>query len=118
MEELQSSDVILHIDTGECSCRVARSCLTFIALSGTTRYLRATVSLRQIQNELIAQIGHELFHAVEIARAEEVTSRESLVHFYSRAGRRTCGRPCGFETQEALRLEARLRTELAADAVK
>lgn len=112
VEALQQSDVILHIDPGECSCGNTRSCVTFVAAPGQVRYLRATVSLRQIDHELIAHVGHELFHATEIAAAPQVVSRHTLRDFYQQRGRRTCGLPCGYETEAAVRVHDRLRVEL------
>mgnify|MGYP006952652715 CR=1 FL=1 len=111
LEELQGSDVILHMEAGECDCRGARACLTFLSSSGNTRYLRGTVSLRRTQRDLIAAIGHELWHAVELARSPEVVDRASLSTFYAARARRSCA-GCGYETAEAIASESAVRREL------
>lgn len=118
MAQLLNSDVVVHLVVADCSCRSARACLTFVTNAGSTRYLRASVSLRQIQKELIAQIGHELFHAAEIGHAREVIDRTTLRKFYQRQGHRVCGANCGYETAHASALERRVRTELETDPAR
>lgn len=118
MAQLRNSNVVVHVVVADCSCRSARACLTFVTGAGSIRYLRASVSLRQIQKELTAQIGHELFHAAEIGRAPEVIDRTTLRQFYQRRGHRVCGANCGYETADAGALERRVRTELETDQAR
>jgi hypothetical protein len=115
-DRLERSDIILLLEPGDCSCRGAKSCLSFVTRAGDVRYLAAAVSLRQIQAELIEHIGHELGHAVELANAPDVVSRSTLVSFYTRARRSGCERPCGFETRQALLIQQAVRRELNARA--
>jgi hypothetical protein len=37
VDSLRRSDVILHIEAGECGCERARACLGFVSYSGGTR---------------------------------------------------------------------------------
>jgi hypothetical protein len=114
LAHLQQSDVILHIEAGDCTCNRAKACLSFVAQAGPVRYIRATVSLRQIQKDVVEQIGHELRHAVELADAPEVIDPATLRQLYTRIGRSSCGSPCGYETREALRAQSAVRAELQA----
>jgi hypothetical protein len=112
LQQLERSDVVLYIEPGECTCATAHSCLTFVTTAGSIRYLRVIVTLKQIQRELIAHIGHELRHAIEIAGAAEVVDNRSLRRLYQERASQSCGRPCGFETEAAMRTQAAVRTEL------
>jgi hypothetical protein len=115
---LEQSDLILHIEAGDCQCQPARSCLSFVTLTGGARYVRIWVSLRQIQRELIEHIGHELRHAVEIAAAPEVVSDVTLKRFYERSAHSSCGVRCGYETEDAQRAQAAVRAELHAPILR
>jgi hypothetical protein len=112
LQQLQRSDVVLYIEPGECTCAAARSCVTFVTTAGSTRYLRVIVTLKQLQVEMIAHIGHELRHAIEIAGAAEVVDSRSLRRFYEGRASPSCGRPCGVETEAAVRTQAAVRSEL------
>ena len=114
---LSDSDVIVYIDAGECQCGRARACLSFVSASGGVRYLRASVSLRQIDDELIEQIGHELQHAIEIASEPRVTSEVALAAYYS-ARAQSCGRAQCFETAHARDVQAAIRRELRRRAAR
>ena len=108
---LADSDVIVYIDTGDCDCRRAQACLSFVAFSGGVRYLRASVSLKQIDDFLIEQLGHELQHAVEIVRERSITSESSLAAYYE-SHAQNCGLTRCYETAEAKRVEQAVRREL------
>lgn len=112
LQQLARSDVVLYIEPGECTCAAARSCVTFVTTAGSIRYLRVIVTLKQIQRELIAHMGHELRHAIEIAGAAGVVDNRSLRRLYEGRASQSCGRPCGFETEAAVRTQAFVRAEL------
>jgi hypothetical protein len=80
-------------------------------MAGSVRYLRASVSLKQIDDELIEQMGHELQHALEVALEPKITSERSLGAFYaSRA--QSCGSARCYETSAALSAEEAIRRDL------
>lgn len=56
--------------------------------------------------------GHELQHAVEIARAPEVISEGALVAFYERIGQAQ-DKPGHYETKAAPEVAGRIRAELS-----
>ena len=89
VDRLEASDVILHIEPGACTCDRARACLGFVSSAGGVRYLRSHISLRQIQRELIQQIGHELFHAWEVrgrAGGDEPVAVRAVLRRVARGG--------------------------------
>lgn len=108
---LGDSDVIIYFDSGDCECRRARACLSFVATAGGVRYLRASVSLKQIDDELIQQMGHELQHAVEVASEPDITSESSLAAFYS-SHAQSCGSVRCYETRAALIVQQAIRRDL------
>ena len=112
VEALRATDVIIHVESGDCDCRRANACLSLLAASGGVRYLRASVSLRRLDVELIEQIGHELQHALEIAGQAEIISDATLAAYY-RSHSQGCGRltHC-FETAAARTAGQAVRTEL------
>jgi hypothetical protein len=83
-----------------------------VVSSGQARYVRLTVSLRQTQDDLIQQVGHELVHATEIAAATHVESSDGLRRYYRAIGTPACGSRCGFETEAAVRATGIIRGEL------
>ena len=114
VDSLERSDVILHIERGECACGRARACLTFLADAGGVRYLRSHVSLQQIQRHLIEQIAHELFHAGEILRARHVRSRRAFSDFFAQLRVSGCREPRCYETAGAEAAESAVRVELSS----
>jgi hypothetical protein len=114
VDSLRGGDVIVHIEPRECTCDRARACLTFVVDGGIVRYLRAHVSLQQIQRDLIEQIAHELFHAGEVLRAKDVRSLETFARFVAGARTPGCrGRGC-YETPGAKAVESTVRAELSS----
>ncbi|SRR6266540_3931724 len=112
VEALERTDVILYVEPGECQCGRAAACLSLVAGGGAVRYLRATITLRRVDAELVEQIGHELQHAIEIAAQSDLTTEERLAAFYRK---RSTG--CGpsswcFETAAARVAGAAVRTEI------
>lgn len=108
--------MILHVERGDCSCRNARSCLVFLSDSGGVRYLRSLVSLQRNQHDLIQQIGHELFHASEIAASPEVRNRAAFAQFYEQLRAARCERYGCYETSGAEQAELAVRAELLRQA--
>ena len=114
LSELAASDVILIVDTVEtaqCDCSRAVSCLSLVTADARTRYLRAKVSLRQIDDRLIAQIAHELQHAAEIAAVLEIRDEPALARFYAARSEGCDGSSC-FETDAAIDVQRAVTREL------
>ena len=115
VDDLERSDLILHIEYGTCTCQLAQACMVFVSASVAIRYVRSFVDLRQTQSHLIQQIGHELFHASEIAAAPEVRSAASLVRFHMGLGASSCRPRRCLETEASQKTELAVRAELFAD---
>ena len=80
LELLGESDLIVHVQLGD---RLTAAGQTyFVTSTATARYVRIEVAFRGNANEVIALIGHELQHAVEIAHEPRIRDRQALSLFY------------------------------------
>lgn len=120
VEEVEHSDLIVYF---EATRQVPRSMQAYLQLAGaapTVRFLRIAVKIPASSNTLIAQLGHELQHATEIARAAEVRDQAGMEALYRRIGDQsevgwetTAARLAGTKVLHELRYPERL---LKADA--
>jgi len=109
VSHLEHSDVIVYLVRDTCPGRRVVGCVASISRSGGVRYIRinlvlvrqaAATSLKQMQVRLVAQIGHELQHAVEIADEPSIVDAPTLEKAYSRE--RAYRNTVGFETNAAI----------------
>jgi hypothetical protein len=88
---LDTSDVIVYIESGRLMPAAIAGRLLLAAGPEGRRYLRIQVSGHPGSNELIALVGHELRHALEVAESPEVRDEASLIALYERIGHPTSG---------------------------
>ena len=84
------------------------------ATAGSHRYLVIELACGRSEITQMATLGHELFHAIEIAEEPTAVSPETLADLYSRIGRQT-GDDSGrrtFETEAAAAAGVRARRQL------
>lgn len=81
--EIERSDVVVYVQTRP--MRLPGQ-LQFVAVRGGLRYLRVSVRTPAVDAVLVAWLGHELQHAVEIASAPEIVNEASLIQYYERVG--------------------------------
>lgn len=107
-------DGVVYIDEGHCRQRYHRGCLQLMPTPGAKRIL-IYVDPRQPIRVVAAELAHELYHALEIAREPDVIDDVSLRTLYGRIGERSChvSGDC-WDTRAARRFEALVRSELAA----
>ena len=110
---LGESDVIVHVQTVD---RLSTAGQTyFVTSTATVRYLRIEVVVGGNANEMIALIGHELQHAVEIALEPRIRDRQALSQFYrSLSGNSTA--KTEYDSVAARVTEDRVRREMAGAA--
>ena len=107
--EVEHLHGIVYVDAGTCQRR-ARSCLRLnVLMSGETRLLFVEVDPRQDRTTLIASIGHELQHAVEVLSNKQVNTDSAMYLFYRREGLQSARY---FETEKARRTTIAVRAEL------
>ncbi|MBA3949417.1 MAG: hypothetical protein H0X44_05660 [Acidobacteria bacterium] len=112
VEDLASSDVIVHVDLGRPAGGVAASTV-FVTATEHARYLRVTLDTMTPPHDLIPFLAHELEHALEIARHPEVRDVAGMRRLYGRIGLNTRAL-MSYETEGARAVERRAREEAEA----
>ncbi len=96
-----------------CATASARS-MRFVTRSATDRFLRIQLNADYNNHTLVALLGHELQHVVEVADHAEVQSPDDLREFYRRTGVRTG--PDSFDSEEARHAGYLVRDEIIQEA--
>jgi hypothetical protein len=94
-QTIERSDLVVYVDTRPLTLPGQ---LQFVAATPGGRYVRVSVRVPGLDNDLLPWLAHELWHAVEIAGAPDVRDRVSLLRFYERI-------PGGFRTGGAAKME-------------
>jgi hypothetical protein len=106
---IERTDGIVYVEPGVCRHGV-RACLSLsIAGGGGVRILRVIVNLATDVIELMATIGHELRHALEILSEPGVRTAEQAYLYYAREAPTVRD---AFETAAAIRVGTAVRAEL------
>jgi hypothetical protein len=89
-----------------------------LSTGGIHRYLVIDLACRRVELSQMATLGHELFHAIEIAEEPSVVNSSTLADLYSRIGLQTGDSPGRrtFETRAAVAAGERVRRELLTNA--
>ena len=111
--ELEASNVIVHIESSRVLPAGVGGVTRFVTSQGGYRYVRVTLSIWLAPSDRVAILGHELQHAIELARATAIDA-EGLRQFLARAGAYAVRGDDFFETAAAVRVERRIRRELKA----
>jgi hypothetical protein len=112
VDTISTTDGIVYVEAGR--CRYSRACLTGVSTAGVFRMLWVTIDTRRVDSELIASIGHELQHAIEILSNPDVRSTAAMYIFYSRFARRVGTGRGAWETTAAMKVGNAVRTEIQA----
>ena len=89
VSRLEQSDVIVYVRLGWDLPLHIGGRLHFLAVHGESRYLVVDLNRALARSALVALLGHELQHAVEVAEARDVTSPADLRVLYRRVGIQT-----------------------------
>ena len=112
IERIDTTDGIVYIDVGVCR-PPAVACLPHsMTQAGPNRVLHIVINTRRAPREIVASIAHELSHALEVLAEHAIRDGAAIFNFYSRQGLK---RGDGFETQEAVDTEIKVRSELGGD---
>jgi hypothetical protein len=100
IEAIDASDGLVYVLEGECGLGV-RACLHMsIELSGPNRLLRVFVNPNRAPGcELVASIGHELQHVLEVLSNRRIRTTGELTSFFHRI---RPGNPGRLETAKAV----------------
>ena len=115
LKTLDESDVIVYVRPKLTRPGLYAYLAHTVIASGGHRYLRIAVELRGAWRRLVASLGHELQHAVEVARAPAVVDQAGLVQMFERSNLKfrcqSAGGEC-YETRAAKDVEATILEEL------
>ena len=113
VKTLEASDLIVQIES-QPVLAAYRARLRFMSATPACRYLRVSVTVPGLRENLLPALAHELQHAVEIAGAADVRDEQSVEALLRRIGWEW--RHTVFETEAALAIEDRVRLEITAAA--
>jgi hypothetical protein len=107
-----TTDGRVYIAEGRCGQRVRACFLHMVTITGANRLLRIVVDPRHSDEDLIASVGHELQHVVEVLSNRSLRSAAAIRLFYSAL----CRLCLGWQDTEAARLAGNaVRNELASE---
>jgi hypothetical protein len=110
VETINASDSVVYVENGTCG-RGMRACFVNVTIAGARRFLWVKIALGRTDDNLMASIGHELRHTIEVLDAPKVTSAATMFMFYTREGSRTAG---AFETVAAVKAGDAVHAEVKA----
>jgi hypothetical protein len=116
IDQLQTLDVTVYVRRQRFPQSELEGRTGLLSTVGTHRYLVIELACGRAQVSEMATLGHELFHAVEIASDPSIVDRRALAAFYTRIGFQTDNSTGGqaFETNGASRVGRQVRRELFA----
>jgi hypothetical protein len=116
---IDHSNGIVYVEFGYCAFGHLDGCLLpFIASTHGDRYVRGIVTpekSRLSHDQLLALIGHELRHALEVLEHPEVVDVPTMEHMYRSIGTPIAGQR-GFETSAARSAGSTVLAELLRNA--
>ena len=110
VRRLERSDVIVYVEARHDMRNGIGASMRFVTRSATDRFVRIQLNADYHNHTLVALLGHELQHAVEVAEHAEVQSPDNLREFYRRTGVRTG--PDSFDSEEARQAGYLVRDEI------
>lgn len=112
VDALERLDVVVYIHVAVQPAGSAAGETRFLGASPLSRFVTITLDRDMMGSALVAMLGHELQHALEVAQSPEVRDRESFKQYFVQHGtpRQTLGE---YETRAALEVGGRVRDELA-----
>jgi hypothetical protein len=110
---IERSDVVVYIRHRSFPGSLLQGQIGVLSSVAGRRYLIIEIACGRIWTEQISTLGHELYHAIEIADHPSVVDTPSLAAFYERYGTRTSGRTAGttYETAGARATGFQVRRE-------
>jgi hypothetical protein len=115
VDQLNASDVVVYVVLKQDRDRLGAYLSHDIVSAGGRRILRVAIETLGTDRHMVARLGHELQHALEVAQAPEVRDAASLEQLFKRLDIRSVCVGC-YETAAALQVQAAVEAELGANA--
>lgn len=110
VRRIERSDVIVYVEARHDLRAGVGASMRFVTRSASDRFVRVQLNADYSNHTLVALLGHELQHVVEVAEHAEVQSPDDLRAFYRRTGVRTG--PDSFDSAEARHAGYLVRDEI------
>jgi hypothetical protein len=120
IDHLEELDVTVYIRTRVFTQIDLEGRVALLSVNAGRRYLMIELACGRPELSQMATLGHELYHAMEIAREPSIVDGDSLAAFYARVGVQTgdsIGRQT-FETAAAAGAGQRARRELLRNTTR
>ena len=88
--EINASDSVVFVNEGHCGHGVF-ACFAKVSSGGSHRFLFVLIDMRKTDAELMASIGHELRHTIEVIREPSVRTDLDKYNFYEENGMHLSG---------------------------
>lgn len=108
--QIEASDVIVYIEARRDLRAGVGASMRFLATSASDRFVKIHLDASHNPNVLVALLGHELQHVVEVAQNRSIRSADDLRAFYRETGMRTG--PDSFDSEAARQMGYLVREEL------
>jgi hypothetical protein len=109
---LNKSDVIVYIESIMTLPKETMGRITIVPIAGKERYLRVQIRADLPRRDAIALIGHEMWHALEIAQVPDARNADGLIRLYERIGH-SSGAEHSYDTSAARDTGRKILSELA-----
>ncbi len=113
VDEIERRDVIVYLEMQPLLRRSLAGSLTWLTFTPSFRYVRISINPALAMDAQIATLGHELRHALEVARAPSVVSATTLAAYYAKNGLSMPSHDNGWDTLAARQTGEQVRRELA-----
>jgi hypothetical protein len=120
LDRLEASDVIVYIRSRNFEDSALDGRVALLAVTNLQRYLVIELSCIKSSIVQMATLGHELYHALEIAQESSIVDTHTLAAHYRRIGQQqgdSVGR-LTFETEAAYEAGRRTRRELLVNRTR
>ena len=119
VHRLEAGDVVVYLQYGQLPSGL-QGRLTFLTAAAGLRYVMVEVARELDAPRLIAIVGHELQHAVEILEQPQIVSQATFASAYEQSGfrrRQFADGVVGFDTHAAVDVGRQVWRELARSSV-
>lgn len=113
-DKLRGTDVVAYVRVGPCVEGERDSSIHFLGRSKYERFMVIKVNESLSLDRQVALVGHELQHAVDMAKAAWITDPVRMQQYFTLVGWKLEYPEHGFETLSAMQTERKIGQELAA----
>ena len=121
VDQLEEMDVTVYIRVHDLGAAGLDGRVALLSMNGTHRYLVIELACGRSDLQAMATLGHELFHAGEIASEPSVVDAATMARYYARIGKLTGSTDEGrrtYETRAAAAMGTRVRQELLTSSTR